>query len=99
MWAKLKSEKLDEQVAEVVAIDGNVILKGKPSNAFMKMKAIEAALSVEGVTGVEDELDVASAESQEELVKEHRERSAQLCSLHRLRRRRIPDRRKKGSSS
>ena len=68
--AKLRSEKLDKQVAEVVAIDGNVILRGKPSNVFMKMKAIEAALSVEGVTGVEDELDVASAESREELVKE-----------------------------
>ena len=70
VWAKLKSEKLDKQVAEVVAIDGNVILRGKPSNAFMKMKAIEAALSVEGVNGVEDELDVASAESQEEFVKD-----------------------------
>lgn len=72
VWAKLKSEKLDKQVAEVVAIDGNVILRGKPSNAFMKMKAIEAALSVEGVEGVEDELDVASAESQEEFLKDLR---------------------------
>jgi len=70
VWAKLKSEKLDKQVAEVVATDGNVILRGKPSNAFMKMKAIEAALSVEGVDGVEDELDVAAAESQQDLVKE-----------------------------
>ena len=70
VWAKLKSEKLDKQVAEVVAIDGNVTLRGKPSNAFMKMKAIEAALSVEGVDGVEDELDVAAAESQQDLVKE-----------------------------
>ena len=70
VWAKLKSEKLDKQVAEVVAIDGNVTLRGKPSNAFMKMKAIEAALSVEGVDGVEDDLDVAAAESQEDLVKE-----------------------------
>ena len=70
VWAKLKSEKLDKQVAEVVATGTSVILRGKPSNAFMKMKAIEAALSVEGVTGVEDELDVAAAESQEELVKE-----------------------------
>ena len=70
VWAKLKSEKLDKQVAEVVATGGNVILRGKPSNVLMKMKAIEAALSVEGVTGVEDELDVATAESQEEFVKE-----------------------------
>ena len=70
VWAKLKSEKLDKQVAEVIAIDGNVILRGKPSNAFMKMKAIDAALSVEGVDGVEDELDVAAAESQQDLVKE-----------------------------
>ncbi len=70
VWAKLKSEKLDKQVAEVVATGTSVILRGKPSNAFMKMKAIEAALSVEGVTGVEDELDVAAAESQEEFVKE-----------------------------
>ncbi len=70
VWAKLKSEKLDKQVAEVVATGTSVILRGKPSNAFMKMKAIEAALSVEGVTGVEDELDVAAAESQEAFVKE-----------------------------
>lgn len=72
VWAKLKSEKLDKQVAEVVATDGNVTLRGKPSNAFMKMKAIEAALSVEGVEGVEDELDVAAPESQEDFVKDLR---------------------------
>ena len=72
VWAKLKSEKLDKQVAEVVATDGNVSLRGKPSNAFMKMKAIEAALSVEGVEGVEDELDVAAPESQEDFIKDLR---------------------------
>ena len=70
VWAKLKSEKLDKQVAEVVATGTSVILRGKPSNAFMKMKAIEAALSVEGVEDVEDQLDVATAESQEKFVKE-----------------------------
>jgi osmotically-inducible protein OsmY len=70
VWAKLKSEKLDKQVAEVVATDGNVTLRGKPSNAFMKMKAIEAALGVEGVEGVEDELDIAAPESDEDFVKD-----------------------------
>lgn len=70
VWVKLKSEKLDKQVAEVVATGGSVILRGKPSNAYMKMKAIEAALSVEGVEAVEDELEVAAAESREEMIKE-----------------------------
>ncbi len=70
VWAKLKSEKLDKQVAEVVATGGSVILRGKPSNAFLKMKAIEAALSVEDVEGVEDELAVAAPESQEEFLKD-----------------------------
>jgi len=69
VWAKLKSEKLDKQVAEVVATGGNVILRGKPSNVFMKMKAIEATLAVEGVEAIEDELEVAAAESQEEMIK------------------------------
>jgi len=69
VWAKLKSEKLDKQVAEVVATDGNVTLRGKPSNALMKMKAIEAALSVDGVEGVEDELDIAAPESDKDFVK------------------------------
>ena len=68
--AALKSEKLDKEVAEVVAIDGNVTLRGKPSNALKKMQAIEIALGVEGVTGVEDELEVAAPESQEEFVKD-----------------------------
>jgi osmotically-inducible protein OsmY len=68
VWAELESEKLDKEVAEVVAIDGEVTLRGKPANALMKMKAIEAALAVEGVTGVTDELEVAGPESQEELV-------------------------------
>jgi len=66
--AALESEKLDEEVAEVVAIDGNVTLRGKPSNAYVKMKAIEVALGVEGVEGVEDELEVAQAESPQELA-------------------------------
>ena len=69
VWAKLKSEKLDEQVAEVIVRDGTVILRGKPQNAFVKMKAIEAALAVEGVESVEDELDVAGPESHEEMVR------------------------------
>lgn len=68
--AALKSEKLDKEVAEVVAIDGNVTLRGKPTNALKKMQAIEIALGVEGVTGVEDELDVAAPESQEDFVKD-----------------------------
>ncbi|GMR22377.1 MAG: hypothetical protein BMS9Abin37_0723 [Acidobacteriota bacterium] len=70
--AKLKSEKLDKEVAEVVATGGNVILRGKPSNLFMKMKVIEATLTVEGVEAIEDELEVAGAESQEAMLKELR---------------------------
>ncbi len=72
VWAKLKSEKLDKQVAEVVVFGGSVTLRGKPSNVYMKMKVIEVALSVEGVDNVEDDLEVAAAESQEDMVKELR---------------------------
>ncbi len=70
--AKLKSEKLDKQVAEVVATGATVTLRGKPSNVYMKMKAIELTLTVEGVETVEDELEVAEAESQEDMVKQLR---------------------------
>jgi len=71
VWAELKAEKLDKQVAEVVATgDGVVTLHGKPRNAYMKMKAVEAALSVAGVTAVESDLEVAAAESPEDLAKD-----------------------------
>ncbi len=72
MLTKLESEKLDKQVAEVMVIGGSVTLRGKPSNLYMKMKVIEATLAVEGVDNVEDELEVAAAESQEDMVKELR---------------------------
>lgn len=66
----LESEKLDKEVAEIIAIDGNITLRGKPSNALKKMQAIEVALGVEGVEGVEDELEVAQAESRQALAQE-----------------------------
>ncbi len=62
VWAKLKKEKLDDAVAEVSVVDRVVTLKGKPKNAYLKMKAIEATLSVEGVAAVEPDLEVASPE-------------------------------------
>lgn len=61
--ARLAQEGLDEEVAEVIAVDGVVTLRGKPRNAYAKMKAIEAALNVEGVEAVESDLEVAAAES------------------------------------
>ncbi len=67
VWTKLKEEKLDEEVSEVLVKDSVVTLRGKPKNAYSKMKAIEAALSVEGVADVESELEVAEPESVEEL--------------------------------
>lgn len=66
----LEKAKLDEQVAEIVAEGSTIILRGKPQNAFVKMKAIETALAVEGVESVEDELVVAEAESDENFAKE-----------------------------
>lgn len=72
--AKLESEKLDKQVAEIIVTGTDATLRGKPSNIYMKMKVIEATLSVEGVETVEDELEVAEAESQEELIKDLRSR-------------------------
>lgn len=70
--AKLEEEDLADEVAEVIASGGSVILRGKPTNAYMKMKAIEVALTVEGVESVEDELEVAGPESQEDLVEDLR---------------------------
>ena len=70
VWASLKAEKVDDQVAEVIAEDGVVTLRGKPDNAYMKMKAVEAALSVEGVEAVESDLEVATAESPDDLAKD-----------------------------
>lgn len=63
VWAKLKQEKLDDAVAEVTVTDRVVTLKGKPKNAYLKMKVIEATLSVKGVEAVEPDLEVASPES------------------------------------
>src|SRR3972149_10895297 len=51
IWSKLKKEKLDEDVSEILVKDSIVTLRGKPKNAYSKMKAIEAVLSVEGVAG------------------------------------------------
>lgn len=71
--AALEEEDLEDEVAEVIVTEGNVILRGKPSNAYTKMKAIEVALTVEGVEAVEDELEVAGPESTEALVGDLRE--------------------------
>ena len=61
VWAKLKDAKLDKEVAEIIVSGDTVTLRGEPASAFVKMKAIEVALTVEGVAAVEDELVVAEA--------------------------------------
>jgi osmotically-inducible protein OsmY len=68
IWSKLKEEKLDEEVVDVSIQDGAVVLTGRPKNAWLKMKIIEAVLEVEGVEAVESELEVAEAESDEALA-------------------------------
>jgi osmotically-inducible protein OsmY len=70
VWTKLKQEKLDEDVSEVLVKDSVVTLRGKPKNAYSKMKAIEAALSVEGVAEVESDLEVAEPESVEDFTED-----------------------------
>jgi osmotically-inducible protein OsmY len=68
VMTKLKKEKHDKEVAEVIVSDAVVTQRGKPKNAYLKMRAIEAALSVEGVGEVESDLDVPAAESQEDFA-------------------------------
>jgi osmotically-inducible protein OsmY len=68
VWTKLKKEKLDKEVAEVIVSDSVVTLRGKPKNAYLKMRAIEAALSVEGVGEVESDLEVAARENEEDFA-------------------------------
>jgi osmotically-inducible protein OsmY len=70
VWTKLKKEKLDKDVSEVRVKDSVVTLKGKPKNAYSKMKAIEAALSVEGVEEVEADLHVPEPESREDFTED-----------------------------
>jgi osmotically-inducible protein OsmY len=70
VWTKLKKEKLDEDVSEIVVKDSVVTLRGKPKNAYSKMKAIEAALSVEGVEEVESDLVVPEPESAEDFTQD-----------------------------
>ena len=70
VWTKLKAEKLDEEVSEILVKDSVVTLRGKPKNAYSKMKAIEAVLSVEGVAEVESDLEVAEPESREDFTKD-----------------------------
>jgi osmotically-inducible protein OsmY len=70
VWKKLKAEKLDEEVSEIQVKDSVVTLRGKPKNAYSKMKAIEAALSVEGVAEVESDLEVAEPESHDDFTKD-----------------------------
>jgi osmotically-inducible protein OsmY len=68
VWAKLKKEKLDGAVVEVTVADRVVTLKGKPKNIYLKNRAIEATLSVEGVTAVEPDLEVAAPESSKDFA-------------------------------
>jgi osmotically-inducible protein OsmY len=68
IWEKLKKEKLQEEVAQVTFADGVATLRGKPKNAYLKTKAIEAALSVPGVESVESDLEVAEPESPDDFV-------------------------------
>jgi len=68
--AALENADLDDQVAEIVVDGETVTLRGKPQNAYVKMKAIETALAVPGIEAVEDELDVAAAESDEDFAKD-----------------------------
>jgi len=70
VWTKLKKEKLDEDVSEILVKDSVVTLRGKPKNAYSKMRAIEAALSVEGVAEVESDLEVPEPESVEDFTKD-----------------------------
>ncbi len=70
VWAKLKKEKLDKDVSEVLVEDSVVTLRGKPRNAYSKMKAIESALAVEGVEAVESDLEVAEPESAEDFTED-----------------------------
>jgi osmotically-inducible protein OsmY len=70
IWEKLKKEKLQEEVAQVTFADGVATLRGKPKNAYLKTKAIEAALSVPGVESVESDLEVAEPESADDFVSE-----------------------------
>jgi hyperosmotically inducible protein len=68
VWSKLKKEKLDKEVAEVIASDSVVTLRGKPKNAYLKMRAIEVALSVDGVSEVESDLEVVAPESDKDFA-------------------------------
>ena len=70
VWAKLKDAKLDKEVAEIIVSGDTVTLRGAPASGYVKMKAIEVALTVEGVASVDDDLVVAEAESDEALVEE-----------------------------
>lgn len=70
VWTKLRMEKLDEEVSEILVKDSVVTLRGKPKNAYSKMKAIEAALSVEGVEEVESDLVVPEPESAEDFTQD-----------------------------
>ena len=70
VWTKLKKEKLDEDVSEILVKDSVVTLRGKAKNAYSKMRAIEAALSVEGVAEVESDLEVPEPESVEDFTKD-----------------------------
>ena len=69
VWAKLKDQKLDTEVAEVSIRDGAVVLTGEPGNAWLEMKIIESVLEVEGVEAVESDLEVAGPESAQDLAK------------------------------
>ncbi len=67
---ELKQKGLEQQVAEIRITNGVVILDGKVKNAYTKMKIIETVLSINGVSAVEDELEVVAAETPEDLIQQ-----------------------------
>ena len=65
---KLEPEEGASPLVEVK--EGAVLLSGKTRSVWHKTKAIESALSVEGVVSVEDELEIARGESDAKVAEE-----------------------------
>jgi hyperosmotically inducible protein len=66
-------EKLDSKDLRGPAVDvrdGVVTLTGKTRSAWAKTRALELSIAAEGVTAVEDHLEIARAESDEKLAAE-----------------------------
>jgi hyperosmotically inducible protein len=63
-------EKKDLGAVEAEVVNGVVILQGKVKNIWAKNEAIKRALDIEAVSSVEDELEIAFAESDKALAEE-----------------------------